>query len=476
MATAKTKQQIEALKSAIAAHPKGASLDQILSDASPLGISRNTLIRRLNDMVSAGQLTKAGLSRAARYSLPQPSTPPAAVVVDDVVPLSEIAQELQVSIRRPQEARTPVGYQFAFLNNYRPNETYYLTDDQRRRLAELGKTNEPAQPAGTHAQHILKRLLIDLSFNSSRLEGNTYSLLDTQRLIEYGEEAEGKNASDAQMIVNHKEAIEFLVDAAADIDFDRPTILNLHAKLSDNLLEDPDAVGRLRRIGVGITGTVFHPLGVPQQIEENFDQILATARAIQDPFEQSFFAMVQLPYLQPFDDVNKRVSRLAANIPMIKRNLSPISFTGVPPKLYLEAMLAVYEQNRVELLRDVFLWAYERSAQRYAAIRQSVGEPDPFRLRHRQNLRLVVADVIKGKLDKKAAARFVANWATKEIAEQERARLTEMIETELLSLHEGNFARYAVRPYEFREWQEVWNAKPEPRSSSKSGRRNKAGD
>lgn len=139
-------------------------------------------------------------------------------------------------------------------------------------------------------------------------------------------------------------------------------------------------------------------------------------------------------------------------------------------------MLAVYEQNRVELLRDVYLWAYERSAQRYAAIRQSVGEPDPFRFRHRQNLRFVVADVIKSKLDKKAAAKFVDDWATKEIPEPETARFVEMVETELLSLHEGNFARYAVRPSEFKEWQKVWTAKPEPRKGSRAGPRKKAGD
>jgi hypothetical protein len=100
---------------------------------------------------------------------------------------------------------------------------------------------------------------------------------------------------------------------------------------------------------------------------------------ITDPFEQAFFAMVQIPYLQPFDDVNERVSRLSANIPFIKGNLSPLSFEGVPRETYTDAVLGVYELNRVELLRDVFIWACERSAARYAAVRQSLGEPDPFR-------------------------------------------------------------------------------------------------
>src|SRR6185369_1948120 len=134
---------------------------------------------------------------------------------------------------------------------------------------------------------------------------------------------------------------------------------------------------------------------MPQLIEESFDQILATATAIADPFEQAFFVMVQLPYLQPFDDVNKRASRLAANIPLIKRNLTPLSFTDVPRQTYTEAVLGVYELNKIDLLKDVFIWAYERSAARYAAVRQSLGEPDPLRLRYREQLRELIAALVR---------------------------------------------------------------------------------
>ena len=141
------------------------------------------------------------------------------------------------------------------------------------------------------------------------------------------------------MIVNHKDAIEFLVSEAEDIGFNRYTILNLHGILAENLLPDPAAPGRLRHMGVGIGKSTFHPLELPQLIEECFNQVLATAAAIEDPFEQALFVMVQLPYLQPFDDVNKRVSRLSANIPFIKRNLSPLSFIDVPRALYTDAIL-----------------------------------------------------------------------------------------------------------------------------------------
>ena len=258
------------------------------------------------------------------------------------------------------------------------------------------------------------------------------------------------------MILNHKDAIEFLVGTAEEIGFNRYTILNLHALLANNLLADPDAAGRLRRIGVAIERSSFHPLEVPQLIEECFDQILTTAAAITDPFEQALFVMVQLPYLQPFDDVNKRVSRLSANIPLIKSNLSPLSFEGVPRGTYTDAVLGVYELNKTELLRDVFIWAYERSAARYAAVRQSLGEPDPFRLRHRAALREVVGAVVRGRMDKKQATKHVTTWTSEHIDAAERERFRETAESELLGLHEGNFARYQIRPSEFAAWREVW--------------------
>ncbi len=194
------------------------------------------------------------------------------------------------------------------------------------------------------------------------------------------------------------------------------------------------------------THSVFHPLEVPQLIEEYFERILVKASAIEDPFEQAFFALVQLPYLQPFDDVNKRVSRLAANIPLIKANLSPLSFENVSRDLYTEAVLGVYELNRVELLRDVFVWAYERSAARYAAVRQSLGEPDPFRMRHRMALRELVTNVVRGCMDVGRATPAIESWCEQYITEQERERFREMVERELLSLHEGNFARYRIKP------------------------------
>jgi hypothetical protein len=445
---------LAAIEAAVAQYPGGASAAQITEVLAAPG-ARRTLQYRLRALVDAGRLRLAGGGRAARYHLVGDTVaePDAA----GIVPMSAEGRAVLAYVRQPVAARLPVGYDRGFLDGYRPNETYYLTQEHRDHLAAIGKPQIEAAAAGTYAKQILNRLLIDLAWNSSRLEGNTYSLLDTRRLLDFGEAAEGRGPLEAQMILNHKDAIEFLVTNADDIGFNRYTILNLHALLANNLLPDPTAVGRLRHIIVGIDGSTFHPLEVPGLIEECFDQLLATAAAITDPFEQAFFVMVQLPYLQPFDDVNKRVSRLAANIPMIRANLAPLSFTEVPGDLYTRATLGVYERNDTSLLRDIFLWAYERSAGRYAAVRQSMGEPDPFRLRYRERLRDIIRDVVRGPMNRMAARAHLAEIVREIIPAADQEQFIEVAETELLGLHEGNFARYQVRPSEFAAWRLIWS-------------------
>jgi len=452
-------EELDQIEKTVRARPGITAAD--IADALGGQVPRRTLQFRLKRLVDEGRILREGERRWARYTVPgaAPAPPhPEAAADEAIVPLSPESREIRAYLRQPLGARKPVGYNREFLDAYRPGETFYLPEDTRARLAEIGARRVGGhEPAGTYARQILNRLLIDLSWNSSRLEGNTYSLLDTKRLIEFGEEAEGGDRLEAQMILNHKDAVEFLVGNAADIGFNRYTILNLHAILANNLLADERAAGRLRHIGVGIDGSVYHPPETPQLVEECFDQLLATAAAITDPFEQSFFVMVQLPYLQPFDDVNKRVSRMAANISFIRANLSPLSFSDLPRGLYAHATLGVYELNRIELLRDVFIWSYERSAERYAAVRQSLGEPDPFRLRHRDALRAVVAEVVQGRMDRKTAAAHIASWATAHLDESDRTAFREIAENELLGLHEGNFARYGIRPGEFAAWQETWN-------------------
>ncbi len=429
----------------------GLSLDELLRLLKG-EISRRSLQRRLSGLVEAERLFTEGGSRSTRYLISKAASK--AEPEDDYVRLSPSGAELRQLVRSPKIERTPVGYNREFLDQYRPNESSYLTQETISHLARIGATPDAERPAGTYARHILDRLLVDLSWASSRLEGNTYSLLDTQRLIEFGEAAQGKDAAETQMILNHKAAVEFMVDLKDELAFKRQIILNFHAILSDNLLADPNASGRLRRIGVGIGNSVYHPLEVPHLIEECFQQVVDTAAAIRNPFEQAFFAMVHLPYLQPFEDVNKRVSRLAANIPLIRENLSPLSFIDVPERAYVEGLLGVYELNRVELLRDVFVWAYERSAQRYVAVRQSLGEPDKFRLRFRNELIEVVGEIVRRRL--RPTVEEVTKAAGHRVPTEHLDDFVRMTTKDLENLHEGNFARFRLRPSEYHAWREIF--------------------
>jgi len=455
--------ELDAIVEAIGRLPGGASVENI-SKVLENKLSRRTLQRRLAQLIQQKRLVIEGKGRGSRYRFSSINVEMHAIESRDkfearaeiYIPVSQEGKVIREVIRLSIPDRRPVGYHREFLDDYRPNETYYLPEQTRQRLYEMGRSPEAELPAGTYVRQIFNRLLIDLSWNSSRLEGNTYSLLETERLLELGESAEGKDAREAQMILNHKAAIELLVEQAAEIGFNRYTILNLHALLSDNLLAEPQACGRLRIMAVGIDGTVYHPLEVPQLVEECFLQILDTAAAIRDPFEQAFFIMVHLPYLQAFEDVNKRVSRLAANIPLIRNNLCPLSFVDVPERAYIDGMLGVYELNRIELLRDVFVWAFQRSCARYSAVRQSLGEPDPFRLRYRAPIAEIVTEIVRGRINRKAVTAFIKQRALEHIPREDRARFIEVVETELMSLHEGNIARYKLRPSEYQNWRESW--------------------
>jgi hypothetical protein len=451
-------QELQKVLLALGAFPDGASLEALRVHLDPL-LPERTLSRYLTLLQVRGEVRASGASRSRRYRLIRETTPAIDIRVpqpETIVPLSREAEGIRQHLQLPLANRTPVGYNAGFLASYQPNINFYLTEAQRLTLMKLGQTTQMAAVAGTYARQILQRLLIDLSWNSSRLEGNTYSLLDTKRLLERGEAAADKSAMESQMILNHKEAIEFLVESAGEIDFNRYTITNLHGLLSNNLLSDPGASGRLRTHAVGIHQSAYTPPAIPQMIEQYFDLLLSKAGAITDPFEQAFFAMVHIPYLQPFDDVNKRVSRLAANIPLNKLNLAPLSFVDVPQDLYIQGLLGVYELLDVALLRDVFLWAYERSCLRYASLRQSLGEPDLFRVQYREQIKTLVTTVVTEGMTQEAAGKFIETNATR-LPEIDRARFVEVVETELLSLHPGNIARYRIRPSEFTTWQDKWN-------------------
>ncbi len=458
--------QLRVLREIICAHPEGIGREQIGREyvaRSGSRITLRTLLRRLSTLIAEDRIIGVGAGRlrvykATRPTLPVPATtapdrPPADAVEPDYISVSEAGAEVRALVRRPMSQRDPVGYQLEFLEAYRPGTTWYLPAELRRELREMGTTADPERAAGTFARDVFDRLLIDLSWASSRLEGNTYSRLDTQNLIQFGQEAAGKDGQQAQMILNHKRAIEFLVDEADVVGFDRRTVTTLHSALSENLLDDPRDEGGIRKRPVRISGTPYVPMAVPQVIEDALDLLLSRASAIADPFEQAFFAMVHIPYLQPFTDVNKRTSRLAANIPLIRENLCPLSFVDVPERPYVEGTLGVYEQNRVELLRDVFAWAYARSCAQYRVVRESMGQPDPLRLRYREQLAEVVRETVLALAPPNDVS--LRAWAEEHgIPPGDRDGFAERALSLLVSLHEGNAGRYRIRPTQLSAWQD----------------------
>lgn len=454
--------ELDRLLELIGAHPVGLGIEAI-TQITGNGLPRRTLQRRLALLVKQGRLQMLGEARSVCYVRSQqpakadvPTPAPAGgkrhIAHDVYVPMSPQGAEIRAFVRQPQALRPPVGYQLTFLEQYHPNHSAYLPPELREQLHALGQSPVGQTPAGTFARDILNRLLIDLSWASSQLEGNTYSRLDTERLIEFGQAAEGKNALETQMILNHKQAIEYLVLDPTHAQITPDTLIALHAFLADGLMADPAAVGRLRRRAVEIGASVYLPVALPQRLQELFGLVVQTAAEIQDPFEQAFFLMVHLPYLQPFEDVNKRVSRLAANIPFIRHNLCPLSFIDVSQQAYVDAMIGVYELNRIELLRDVFVWAYERSCQQYAAVKQNLAVPDIFRLRHRRALTDVLAAIIQENAP--ATPDAVQARMPPAVTPADQARFVQMALDELAALHPGNAVRFGIRPLELAAWQE----------------------
>lgn len=444
------------LLNSIRASENGLTLAELLT-AHP-GIARRTAQRLIAKLIDSGKVVALGKGRARRYFRADDQSGDAVITVTadsfpPFIPLSADSQDILAYIDQPPDARKPVGYQRDFLDAYRPNETWYLSASLRRQLHKMGRTSDAREPAGTYSRAILNRLLIDLSWASSHLEGNTYSRLDTRELIEHGKAAQGKAALETQMILNHKTAIELLVENIELAEFNRYTLMNLHSALAENLLPNPADEGRIRQHAVDIGKSVYRPLSTPQQIDDALEVLLGKANQIGDPFEQSFFMMVHLPYLQPFADINKRTSRLAANLPLFRANLCPQTFLGVPEQAYSRATLGVYEMARVELMRDLYVWAYERSTQEYLAIKQDLVEPDPLRLAWRDFIKQTIREVITH--PELEPLIQIQRAVAERVPESDQAGVLALTVEELRRLHEGVLARYGLRPSEYTAWKAV---------------------
>lgn len=437
---------LDAVKALEAEGAHGVSSSEI---HARVGGSYATVGRLLDKLVQAHALVRTGKARATRYFLPSVEARVTETLrVTDVMTAtispgwSDNARSLLDVLNRPLGARTPVTYQRRFLDDYVPNESTLLPRDLADALAQEGRM-QGQQPAGTYARKVLEQLLIDLSWSSSRLEGNTYSLLATEELFKSGDPP---TDSEGVMLLNHKRAIEFLVDAVPTYGLSDIVIRNLHALLMQDLLADAAGLGAIRTKVVNISDTTYVPSQVPQLLEEMLSQIVAKAQLIKSPAEAAFFLWVNLAYLQPFEDGNKRTSRLAANIPLMLYNCAPLAFLDVDQQDYAKAMLGIYELLDATLAIELFAWTYRRSIRKYRVIMEAMGSPDPFRVRHREHLSEAVQRVVRNGLSLQQA---VADMG---LPTEDVEPFVEMLETELKMLTAHNCARYRLTIGEVQAW------------------------
>ena len=431
-------------------HPDGLSRGRISSKLS-FDIENKTLYRKLSLLIKADLIRKTGDRRATKYFHLETGKEPDKDISHPI--FSENSMKALKHLDNPTHSRPVMSYNRAFLDEYVPNETYYVPLEAREQLRKQGVRLDKELTAGTYAKQICERLLIDLSYNSSRLEGNTYSLLDTERLVVEGITADGKMHEDSVMIMNHKEAILFLVENAEDIELNPFTILNLHNLLSQDLLPNPESCGDVRKIEVSIGRSTYKPLNNPHLIKEALELLLLKARKIDDPFEQSFFVLAHMSYLQAFEDVNKRTARLTSNIPFIKQNLCPLSFTDISRNDYSAAVLLVYETNNTAPMVELFCYAYLRSCEQYQVTKKSLGEIDAFRVQYRQQRKQVMGQVIKDNLHGKNIEDHIENYCQQNNIEQSD-RFSAMAITDLKSLHIGAIIGLGVTTKQFEIWRE----------------------
>jgi hypothetical protein len=391
-------------------------------------------------MTADGVIEKRHGGPATRYALPAaaaPATPTTASgqPAGTGFQFSAACRPLIEKLTAPIGTRKPVAYQRSFVDNYVPNQSALIPPALANELFEKGRA-PGQQPAGTYARKVLEQLLIDLAWHSSRLEGNRKSLLDTKALFDRGRSP--GDDEDALMLLNHKDAIEFVVDEVPHYGIRDVVVRNIQSLLMNGLLRNPDALGKARNTVVTITDSVYVPLQVPQLLDEILAIIVAKAGYIKNPVEAAFFLWVNMAYLQPFEDGNKRTSRLCANLPLLLQNCAPLSFLDVEQADYARAVLAVYEQQDVSLAVELFEWTYRRSIDKYTAVLEAMGAPDPFRLKYRAMLGEGVRQVVTG------AAKIPDVVPTLDIDEADQEKFEQMLREELQHLETFNCARYRL--------------------------------
>ncbi len=416
-----------AVLSYVANHPER-SRSQVRRDVAP-DASASTVWRALRRLVDDGLLEVVGEGRGTRYRVAG-------------------GESVLAHLRTPFQNRPPAVYHSEFVGSYRPNESRYLTDADRAELEKAGTpVLEPyhASMGVTYAERVRKQLEVDMSWASSRLEGNSYDHLETDFLVRTGRTADGKSFDEAVMILNHKNATRYVVEKLAEIEIGWADLRNIHSLLSNRLIRDRSLVGSLRRMPIAVGRSSYTPLEDRFALQEELDMVLSRAARISDPFEQSFFLLVHIPYLQPFADVNKRTSRIASNIPLLKADLAPMSFFAIDDHDYIRGLLGVYELNDVSLLRQAFVNGYVEAARRYRYLR-----PEAIRIER--------VEVVYSRFANRAVRRCILRWRGFEprrvwrmiedadIPLVDQQKVFDFVESSFRTLHPGVAVLYGVKP------------------------------
>lgn len=255
------------------------------------------------------------------------------------------------------------GFNFELIQNILPRVILF-SDEELHHLNGLQATftKNISQLSPLEYAKEMERLGIDLSWKSSQIEGNTYSLLETERLLTEREEAKGKSKEEAIMLLNHKEALKFILQEPDYLEtLTISHIEDIHSILTDNLNVDRNI--RSRR--VGITGTNYRPLDNEFQIREAMQDTCKLINAKSCVFEKALLALVLLSYIQPFTDGNKRTARIVSNSLLIANSYCPISFRTVDSIDYKKAMLIFYEQNNISAFKRIFMEQFEFAVNTY---------------------------------------------------------------------------------------------------------------
>ena len=407
-------------------HP-GCARSQIRRDVAP-DASTSTVWRALRRLVDAGKLEVVGEGRGTRYRVAG-------------------GEAVLAHLRTPASDRPPARYRSEFAGRYQPNESRYLTDEDRERLAKAGADTGQSQAMTgfTYAHRVIEELVVDMAWASSRIEGNRYSLLETASLVDSGRAPPGKSLRDTATILNHEAAIRYVVEELAEIRIGWRSLRSVHAFLSYGLLQDPTLLGNLRRAPTTAGRSNYIPVDCRSVLREELDSLLPRAARIDDPFEQSFFLLVHIPYLHPFPAFNARTSRVASIIPLLKAGLAPMSFFAIDDLAYRRGLLGVYELNNVSLLREAFVEGYIATAERYRHLRPEAIDIERVSVLYRRfACRVVRRCILEWRAFEPERVRRMMEDA--EIPLADREEVLGFIESSFRTLTPGNAILYGVKP------------------------------